>query len=194
MNQAEYIDIMEKALDLSFLRTRLVPGLDLCLDGNPANRIKDLRELCVLHSASLHIKRTLQEKDVEGLYDTNTSEIFIIGRLKNKQLNVANKTILKFFTHELAHAVQYSLFRSIPSKVYQEYFSQFRNELRLEQTAERLAYYIAKNYFPTLSKKEKLVKTWFDTYMSNADVVFIAKRLGYDPCSEEVKKEMKFKF
>jgi hypothetical protein len=191
MHQAEYLDIMEKALDLEFLKTRLVPGLDLCTDVSPAKRRKDLKELCVLHGAKLRVCSKLPEKDIEGLYDSGTSVITILGKGDKGKLVVDNSTILKVFTHELSHAVQYSLFRSIPSKVYIEYFKQFKNELRLEQTAERLAYYVAHNYFKTLCKEEKLRKSWFDTYMCTADIIFIAKRLGYDPSSEEVRREFR---
>lgn len=191
MERAEYFDLMDKALDLSFLQTRMIPGLDLCRGSSWGSKRRDLREVCLLHGARLRILKKMPEEDVLGLYDDQTSIITMRGGDTPGGNAVPDHDLLTVFTHELAHAIQYSIFRSIPRRVYRGYFRQFQNELRLEQTAEQTAFFIALNYFPTLCRKLKVKRSWFDAYTTPEEVLFIAKRYGYDPKSSEVLAELK---
>jgi hypothetical protein len=191
MERAEYLDLMDKALDLSFLQTRMIPGLDLCRGSSWPSKRKDLKEVCLLHGARLRVLRKMPEDDVLGLYDDRLSLITMCGTPTLAGNEISDHSLLTVFTHELAHALQYSIFRSIPTRVYRGYFRQFHNELRLEQTAEQTAFFIALNYFPTLCRKLRIKRSWFDAYTTPGEILFIAKRYGYDPKSSEVLSELK---
>lgn len=194
MNQAEYSEIMDRALDVDFLRSRLIPGLDLCRGPTPASRRKDLKDLCSLHGVKLRVQAYKEGDDILGSYTFSTRVITLIAKKnKSKRLIIEDSAILEVFTHELAHVFQYDLLSRIPEPFVEEYFSVFDHALNLERSAEQTAFYVAKNYFPTLSRLNKLRKSRFDTYLVDDGILFIAERMGFNKYSDDVQKKLKNK-
>jgi hypothetical protein len=189
----DYSPLFQRALSVPSLRKMLTPGLDLCTSTPPSRRRKDLNTLCALHGTSLRIQKKIAQRqgEVEGLYDTDNSVIYLLGTRKNGQMEIPDQTILFIFCHELAHAIQYSILRAVPTPFLFLFFKKFRNNLLLEQTAEKLASYIAGTYFKTLYEKHYLTYACFNSYFSKEDVLFLAQRLNYDPESPEVFEEIR---
>lgn len=190
MKKAEYRKLLELSLDLEYLRTRLVPGLDLGTSESWGRNREDLRELTALHGAKLRICRKHRNKLVEGFYDDILHQVTVIADhpVRNEITAVCT---LYTYTHELAHAIQYQTIKLVPYQQQVAFFGRFHNALRLEQIAESLAYYIALNYFPSLVKKFSVHQEEYRTYFEKEDVLFIASRDEFDPESEEVLKELK---
>lgn len=193
MTYEDYSPLFQRALSVPSLKKMLTPGLDLCISASPSRRRKDLNTLCALHGTSLRIQKKIAQRqgEVEGLYDTDNSVIYLLGTWKNGKMEIPDQTILFIFCHELAHAIQYSILRAVPTPFQFLFFKKFRNNLLLEQTAEKLASYIAGAYFKTLYEKHHLTYACFNSYFSKEDVLFLAQRLNYDPESPEVFDEIR---
>jgi len=190
MKKEEYRELLNLSLDLHFLRTQLVPGLDLCTSKSWVKRRKDLREVAALHGARLRVCRSNSDATVAGLYDDTARMITVVSSYPSKN-ELTPKDILFSFSHELAHAIQYHLIFGVPYRTQTKFFGNFSNALHQEQVAESLAYFVAMNYFPTLSSTEGVNRDKFKTYYSVEDILYVAKRYDFDPESDEVKKELK---
>lgn len=189
MRNEEYQELLSLSLDLHFLKTQLVPGLDLCTSKSWVNRRKDLKELSSLHGSKLRVCRKNVDPDVVGLYDDASRIITIVSSYGDKR-ELTTKDILYSFSHELSHAIQYHLLFEVPYHIRTKFFGKFRNALKQEQVAESLAYYVSTNYFPTLSVQNGISREDFKTYFCAEDIVYVAKRYGFDPCEESVLKEI----
>lgn len=190
MRRIEYDGLLKLSLDLHFLRGMLIPGLDLCTSNSWAKRKLDLKELASMHGAKLRICRKAADSSVATTYDDVQKQITVVSTVGDKnELSVDD--ILYSYTHELSHAIQYQLLHHIPVVIQTQFFSSFSHCLRLEQVAETLAYYVALNYFPSISVENALKKEHYLTYFSEPDILYVAERYGFDPLSEEVTTEVR---
>ena len=90
--------------------------------------------------------------------------------LVSKKMILSARMVLKIFFHELSHHIQAIVATSIANKKPLKYL--YRNRLKKELTAERLAYYIAKTYSPHLkfqaqefnAYKQKNSRDWLRLY------------------------------
>jgi len=187
MNFQESAVLLELALDVDFLRKSLIPGYDLCFNrGSWSHVNRDLRDISKLHGAKLRISHSLSMEDSLGTFSDDSSIITVLSSYKDR-LELDDMNILTVFTHELGHAIQFRLLENIPIEHQNKFFSKFSNVLVHEQTAERLALHIARNYFPSLCKKHKLTKGHFRSYFRRKDIISLAKYYGRHEDEEDVK-------
>lgn len=167
----------------------MIPGLDLCTDTSWEKKKKDLRELSRLHGSQLRICRKKADKTISGVYDQIQNKINLVSS-DTKRNRLSDEDILYIFCHELGHAIQYQLISVTPDNVQNKFFGIFENIVKLEQTAESLAYFLSLNYFPTLSVRVGISKKDYNTYFKVEDIAYLAEWNGFDADSEEVIAEI----
>lgn len=185
MRGEEYKNLMAKSLDVSFLRNRIVPGMDLCLGSSWRAKRRDLKELSELHGAKIRIVKKCSDETISGAFEDFSKIITLVSESGSNNI-LTEWQILTTFTHELAHAFQYEIMGLVPQNHQGKFLKPFRNKVLFEQTAEELAYYLAMSYFPSLSKKHKIKPSHFKTYFNKEDILYIAERYGVNTKSEEV--------
>jgi len=190
MNSGEYKVLLNLALDVDYLRQRLIPGYDLCFNRGSWGHIqRDLRDIAKLHGAKLRIVSKLSMEDALGLFCDDIAQISVQSSFEDK-LELSPWEILTVFTHELGHAVQNRLLEDVPIEHQNKFFRIYSNALKYEQTAETLGFYIAKNYFSSLSKASKLRKRHFFTYFRKKDIISLAEMYDRRESDPQVQQEL----
>ena len=138
---------------------------DILID-NPDSILITLHKICLAYGIRLAIARI----PGDGLYDVETGVLSIHSDVVTGRKAARDWYIMKVFSHELAHCIQH--------KVTGYQFSgitRFSQVLDIERTAERLAYYIFKQYFGHVYK---IHHSSFNAYKSHSDKQFLRAYLA----------------
>lgn len=173
------MNTFEKCTNIDYLKNRIIPlGKKVCNRSSersikgfnfPLSWYNDLVYICKLYNGNFEIRNCVSG-DPAGGYNTKNKLIYITT--VNGAISPYN--ICKTFTHELAHRIQHIIIEKNNStgKLRKKYFSEW---LLYERVAERLAYFINKEYFEHLYKLHHRI---FKSYNKKLDVVWFKNFLN----------------
>ena len=160
---------MNKAFDVDFLKTQIIPlNRRYCRRRkNPARHwtydiplhyVDDLSEIVSLYGAKLK----LANDGSSGVLLHDSGKVTL--RFSCKTLgDFSEEAICQVFTHEVGHLIQFKFIR------YEDMKS-LRKFVNFERVAERMGYFIAKEYFPHFMKKNKLTHRNFSCYRAHWEI------------------------
>ena len=168
---------MEKVFDIKFLRNFIIKK-KFEIDGKVCHRIA--KEYGIEFNVEL---------GVEG------EEIFSFSKLPDSpgRINMSfNREFISsydaatLFSHELAHGIQWSHLQKFDKDSVNAFFTtSFERCLMYERTAERLAYFISKEYFSDIMDELNMSHRSFNAYKRQSDKDFLFKYFDFDKCQEE---------
>lgn len=168
--------------DLNYLKSQIIPlPFKLCNKSSKFNYLKnirfpksyyqDLQFLCEQYDATFQINITEKEDDAYSYYDFNiykTPHSIINLTVSKEKPIITRKDICTLFTHELAHHIQNMVCQQ--NNISCE-CPTFNSALKYERIAERLAYFIYKQYFthfcPSITHRN------FNAYLSKNHIEFL---------------------
>lgn len=121
----------------------------------------------------------------DSIYNRD-NKLIVLGGVVNEETHFTTYDVQKTFAHELAHRIQHmAINKAFGEIINRPIFDTTSQCLKYERAAERLSYYICKEYFPSSHKWDH---RWFTSYRRKKDIKDLRKHwsiyLSKDDLSE----------
>ena len=172
-------EVLDKTTNVNYLRGQ-IKSLEFKLgrrthplykNAYPEEWHKKLKWLAKQYGSNYKFNR----ESHHGMFYFYSSEI-LLGLNGNKGL-YNTRPLIATFCHELAHRIQQTIVEKARGrKVYKRSFSNFKECLQYERAAERLAYFLCKEYFSGINFHHK----YFSAYQKEKDLKWLEKHHNYE--------------